>query len=225
MKAAWVIRRFLYTLRVYPKRIARLFTYYFHPFYVKPKFRVLPFMLADCLLIFDIYEILSNILKPNIRPLTDAEILRGSEIFGKSIDFQLVMIDDKARYVVGDKIVAYVSFNTINSYRALPPDIFIHELVHVWQFQNFGSGYIMQALWAQRTKAGYDYTHVNVLDKKTERWYNLESIHQFNGEQQGDLVQDYYRLKMGLRAQWERGFTIRDLGKYEKYVEEIRGYF
>lgn len=230
MKTAWVIRRLLFIIRIYPKRIARLFTYYFHPFYVKPKFRVLPFMLAECLLIFDIYEILSNILKRNIRPLTNAEILRGSEIFGKSIDFQLIMIDDKAHYVVRDKVIAYVSFNTINSHGALPPDIFIHELVHVWQYQNFGAGYIMQALWAQRTKAGYDYTDVTANGglslrgtKQTEGWFEIKSIHQFNAEQQGDLVQDYYRLKTGLRAQWEYHFTMMDLEKYERFMAEIKG--
>ena len=216
MKTAWVIRRLLFIIRIYPKRIARLFTYYFHPFYVKPKFRAFPFMFAECLLIFDIYEILSNVLKRNIRPLTDAEILRGSEIFGKSIDFQLVMIDDKAHYVVRDKVIAYVSFNTINSHGALPPDIFIHELVHVWQYQNFGAGYIMQALWAQRTKEFYNYAY-------TEGWSDLKSIHEFNAEQQGDLVQDYYRLKTGLRAQWQIGFTRMDLVKYEKFIDEIRG--
>ena len=223
MKTAWVIRRLLFIIRIYPKRIARLFSYYFHPFYVKPKFRALPFMLADCLLIFDIYEILSNVLKQNVRPLTDAEILRGSQIFGKSIDFQLVMIDDKAHYVVRDKVVAYVSFNTINSHGALSPDIFIHELVHIWQYQNFGAGYIMQALWAQRTKACYDYTYVIARDKATEGWSNLKSIHQFNAEQQGDLVQDYFRLKTGLRAQWEYHFTMMHLEKYEKFIDEIRG--
>ena len=216
MKTAWVIRRLLFTIRIYPKRVARLFTYYFHPFYVKPKFRAFPFMLAECLLIFDIYEILSNVFKKNIRPLTDAEILRGSEIFGKSINFQLVMIDDKAQYVVRDKVIAYVSFNTINSHGALPPDIFIHELVHVWQYQNFGAGYIMQALWAQRTKACYNYAY-------TEGWSDIKSIHQFNAEQQGDLVQDYYRLKTGLRAQWEYHFTMRDLGKYGRFIDEIKG--
>ncbi len=221
MKTAWVIRRLLFMIRIYPKRVARLFTYYFHPFYVKPKFRAFPFMLAECLLIFDIYEILSNVFKKNIRPLTDAEILRGSQIFGKSIDFQLIMIDDKARYVVRDKIIAYVSFNTINSHGALPPDIFIHELVHIWQYQNFGAGYIMQALWAQRTEAGYDYTYVTANEVRQEGWSDLKSIHQFNGEQQGDLVQDYYRLKTGLKAQWERRFTMKDLGKYERFIAEI----
>ena len=222
MKTAWLIRRLLYIIRIYPKRIARLFTYYFHPFYVKPKFRALPFMLMDCLLIFDIYEILFNILKPNIRPLTDAEILRGAEIFGKNIDFSLVMVDDEAHKAVVGHYIAYVSFNTINSHGGIPPDIFIHELVHVWQYQNFGAGYIMQALWAQSTKAGYNYTDVTANGVRQEGWSDVKSIHQFNAEQQGDLVQDYFRLKTGLRAQWGHRSTMKDLGKYEKFIEEIK---
>lgn len=215
MKTVWAIKRLWYVLRIYPQRLLRLFTYFFHPFYTKPKFRVFPFMLAECLLIFDIYEIISNMLKSNIRPLTEAEILRGSAIFGKSIDYQLVIIDDAAQYVVKDKKIAYVSFNTINSYGALPPDVFIHELMHIWQYQNFGAGYIVQTLWAQRSKAGYNYAY-------TEGWSDFKSIHQFNGEQQADLVQDYFRLKTDSTAYWQKDFTSKDVSKYEKFIEEIR---
>ena len=214
MKRAWLIRRLAFALQSFPKRGWRLLTYYFHPFYSKPKFRALPLMLAECFFFFDVYEILTNIFKKEVRLLTPDEILRGREVFGDSIDLSLVMIDNKAQMMTQSKGIIYVSFNTINSWGHLREDIFIHELVHVWQYQHHGAGYIMKALVAQQTAAGYNYTHEN------EDWHLLDSIYAFNGEQQADLVQDFYRIKKGLKPDWGN-YTQNDLPKYEKFIAEI----
>jgi hypothetical protein len=225
MKREWVIRRIRFAIRQYPKRLKRLFTYYFHPFYTKPKFRAFPFMLAECFFLFDIYEILSNLLKPSARQLTDKEILRGGEIFGKSIDFDVIMMDEKAHLLTRHLNVAYVGFNTINSWGKMRDDILIHELVHVWQYQHFGAGYIINALVAQRSAAGYNYTQATaylIPPESTKKWYEYDSIHQLNAEQQADLVQDYYRLKKGMTAEWEKKFTTHDLDKFGKFIQEIR---
>ena len=216
MKMQWVYRRIKFAIWQFPKRVQWLFTYYFHPFYRKPKFRAFPLMLAECFFFFDLYEIISNLYKKDARPLTKAEILRGYEIFGDSIDYQLVMIDAQAELVTKSLGVAYVSFNTINSWGKMSADILIHELVHVWQYQHFGAGYIANALVAQNTKEGYNYT-----DLKLSHWHEADSIHSFNGEQQGDLVRDYYRLKTGLTSEWG-GHTVKDLPKFEKFINEIR---
>ena len=226
MKKAWVIRRIGFAIRQYPKRLKRLFTYYFHPFYTKPKLRAFPFILAECFFLFDLYEIISNIIKPDVRLLTEEEILRGGKIFSKSIDFDIVMIDEKARLLTRHLNVAYVGFNTINSWGKMREDILIHELVHVWQYQHFGAGYIINALVAQRSAAGYNYTQATaylVQPESSTKWYEYDTIHRLNAEQQADLVQDYYRLKKGLTAEWEKKFTVRDIDKFEKFINEIRG--
>ncbi len=224
MKKDWVIRRMVFAIRQYPTRLKRLFTYYSHPFYTKPKFRAFPFIFAECFFLFDMYEISSNIIKPSVRPLSKKEILRGSEIFGNSIDFDLVMIDEKAQLLTKQLNVAYVGFNTINSWGKLREDILIHELVHIWQYQHFGAGYIINALVAQKSEAGYNYTKAThyLTPPEGAKWYDYDTIHQLNGEQQADLVQDYYRLKKGFKAEWEVTFTGRDLDKFEKFIEEIR---
>lgn len=217
MKKAWAYRRIKFAIHQTPTRFKRLFTYFFHPFYQKPKFRALPFMLAECFFVFDIYEIVTNLYKKNTRLLTKAEILRGGEVFGNSIDFELVMVDTRAEVMTKKLGVIYVSFNTINSWGDLRDDIFIHELVHVWQYQKFGAGYIIKALVAQRTPEGYNYTALNHVDC----WHDADTIHAFNGEQQADLVQDFYRLKRGLKSDWGE-HSKEDLGKFGKFIDEIR---
>jgi hypothetical protein len=59
----------------------------------------------------------------------------------------------------------------------------IQETVHVWQNQNGGTDYMLEAILAQQT-AGYGYEDDIFLKNKT--WYLL------NPEQQGQLIQDAY---------------------------------
>lgn len=217
MKKQWVYRRIKFAVKQSPQRWWRLLTYYFHPFYQKPKFRALPLMLADCFWVFDIYEIISNLYKTNARPLTPAEILRGREVLGDSIDWRLVMLDTRATLLTRKLGVIYVSFNTINSWGEMRDDIFVHELVHIWQYQKFGAGYIANALVAQRTSEGYNYTQCRYLDI----WHEADTIHLFNAEQQADLVQDFYRIKKGLKSDWGN-HTKADLDKFERFINEIR---
>ncbi|MCI5058179.1 MAG: hypothetical protein MRY83_18855 [Flavobacteriales bacterium] len=61
----------------------------------------------------------------------------------------------------------------------------IHELTHVWQFENIGIRYIPQALYAQHfTKDKYDYGGKSAL-------FNRQLL-DFNVEQQAEIAKDYY---------------------------------
>ena len=46
--------------------------------------------------------------------------------------------DETAKIVCRAHHIYYVSFFTINSWKPFRSDIFIHEMMHVWQFQNVG---------------------------------------------------------------------------------------
>jgi hypothetical protein len=218
MPVPYIIRRFTFALSQYPKRVLRLVTYVFSPFYHwrngGSMLRSFPILLSDCLFVLDIYETVCPFFKKNIRPLTEREILRGYAIFGDSIDYQLVRMDECAKYLTRSRGVIYVSGNTINSWGAMPDDILIHELVHVWQYQKFGAGYISCALKAQGSPSGYNYAD-------REGWHLKPSILNFNAEQQGDLVQDYFRMKNGARANWGH-VTKADLPFMEKYIAELK---
>lgn len=91
----------------------------------------------------------------------------------------------------GDR--AFTLFHTIN----LPAsghhsrgnlDLLVHEMVHVYQFEQVGTVYIRQALNAQKT-GGYSYGGWEQLVKDRQ---NGQRFQCYNREQQGQMAQDYY---------------------------------
>jgi hypothetical protein len=200
-KLTWLFRRTVFSLVQTPARIKRVVTVWYAPFYrnypASVKLQALGLLLLDLFYLFDMIEIGNNLVRSHIRTLTGIEILRGSKMFGKSLDLRLVLLDKRSMPVKRGFAYAFVTFNTINCWKPMPPDVFIHELTHVWQYQNFGAGYIAAALYAQRTPAGYNYTY-------TEGWHLSENLLDFNAEQQADLIQDAYRMQMQQYAQWYR---------------------
>ena len=198
-KFYWFIRRLRFSLLQTPHRIARLFTIWSMPFYqiypISVKINAFLMALLDLFFLFDMIEITNNLVRPHIRTLTEIEILRGSKMFGTSLDFSLVLLDKRSAPVKRGFAYAFVTFNTINCWKPIPADVFIHELTHVWQYQNFGAGYIPAALWAQKSPGGYNYAY-------TEGWYLSTNLFEFNAEQQADLIQDAYRLQNRQSVQW-----------------------
>ena len=65
------------------------------------------------------------------------------------------------------------------------PDVLVHECCHVWQYQHFGSRYVMEALAAQASADGYDWQAG--LDHGAITWRDL------NREQQAQFIQDAWR--------------------------------
>ena len=74
----------------------------------------------------------------------------------------------------------------------------VHELVHVWQYQKFGSLYIALALQAQFSAERYDYGGLHQLIRKQ----GIPFAYAFNFEQQAEVVEDFYRSKQNLPLQW-----------------------
>ena len=217
MKMRWLLRRLFFIFKQTPQRVWRFLTFYNHRFYkIYPpsvKWVVAGLLLADLLFVFDIVEILSNLFSPNSRLLTAIEIQRGQAVFGKSIDFKLVMYDKRSILVKRGMAHAYVTFNTINAWRPIRADIFVHELTHIWQYQNFGAGYIAAALAAQRTAAGYNYTF-------TEGWHE-GSFFDLNAEQQADFVQDNYLKRKGFYPQWSKARLVMDSDVHDRFLGEL----
>ncbi len=163
-----------------------------------------------------IYQTFAEIIKFNTRPLSSREIEVAKTVFEDSLNYELIRWDKKAYFGAKKNKIAYVSFHTVNSWGDLRADIFIHELVHVWQYERMGAVYIPRALAAQKTEAGYNYGGVEAL-----KIHQHKGLSAFNLEQQADIIADYFRIKNDMRPEWGKGKKA-DLPLYEVYVSEIR---
>lgn len=87
----------------------------------------------------------------------------------------------------------------------------IHELTHVWQYQQYGWRYLFQALWAilRHGPQAYQVGGEETLIKARQAGARFND---FNREQQGELTRGYYvRIKKGESVQ-----------AWEGYVQEIK---
>ena len=176
------------------------------------------FFLLDVLAVGEIYETLADIVKFNTRPLTADERILVDEIFNGTINAKRIRIDEVSFLGPSSHHFAYVSFYTINSWGPMSDATFVHELVHVWQYEEMGSVYIPRALKAQLSQDGYDYGGLANLLKAV---HNGQGLSQFNLEQQGDILADYHRLRSGHQTRWGLSGE-EDLWVYEKLLSDIR---
>ncbi|MEL7219700.1 MAG: hypothetical protein AAGJ93_00195, partial [Bacteroidota bacterium] len=178
----------------------------------------LPYFILDILAVPEVYETLADWIKWNTRPLTRSEIALLDPLFGNSIDYWRVRIDERAFLGPPQLHICYVSFYTINAWRPMRPDLLIHEAVHVWQFQQMGSVYIPLALQAQFSKEGYNYGGAPRVVNWARRSARLLD---FNLEQQADLVADYWRLQYDLPPHWGPAGQA-DLPFYAYFVDQLQ---
>ena len=125
-------------------------------------------------------------------PLTHQQISIARRVFHDALDYGNIYVDDKARIGLHKWAHAYVSFRIINCKDKLRDDVFIHELVHAWQYQNFGSMYIGRALVNHTTQSPYDYGGIEVL---YEGMIAGKQLIEFTFEQQGEIIQHYYAIE------------------------------
>lgn len=174
-------------------------------------------LLGDLIGLPDIYQILSVWLKPASRPLLAAETEAARSLFGDQLPYSRIWVDETARLGPRQYHFCYVSFNLINSWGGMPLPVLIHELVHVWQYNRYGSPYLLRALGAQYSAEGYHYGGVTGLQQAREEAAGLEY---FNYEQQAAIVEDYVRLSKGLPLRWA-GATAEQLGLYASFVRSL----
>jgi hypothetical protein len=150
-------------------------------------------------------------LKFNSRSLSDRELKMAKSVFGDSINYDLVRVDNWSFLNLVNGRRPFVSLNTINTWGEIEDKILIHELVHVWQYQNDGLIYALESLAAQNSEAGYDYSFPG--------WQSERSIFNFNREQQASIVEDYFFLK----EQESKGIKSAEfnIGDYAKFVAEM----
>lgn len=110
--------------------------------------------------------------EPPGRSLTEEEIAAAREVFGDSIDYDAVRIKEgdaglfslpnDRPFVFGNTIylkerAVLRDFSEGSEAYLAAKGLFIHEMMHVWQYQNGGSDYIAESLYGQYFGHEYDW--------------------------------------------------------------------
>ncbi|HBY98940.1 MAG TPA: hypothetical protein DEP84_34165, partial [Chloroflexi bacterium] len=156
----------------------------------------------------EIYETVADFIKFNTRTLTDAEVRKASAVFGDSINYRLVRVDEAAVLGPAFSKREYTSFHTINGWGRMTDDILMHELTHVWQYEHAGAIYMPQAIHAQIWGAGYNYGGAAGLQAAKAAG---QRITDFNREQQAQIVQDFSNMRQ----------SDPDIALYASFVEQV----
>ncbi|MFJ2453345.1 type VI secretion system Vgr family protein [Pseudomonas protegens] len=131
------------------------------------------------------------------RALTEGEITLAKRVFGDSIDYDKVRLRDEdyvpwqgKNYVMAPNGHIYFGedLRGVADWSLLPADergLFIHEMTHVWQHQHGVNVLLVGAYQQAKQFLIGDQYQYQVEPGKTLKDYNIE--------QQGDIVRDYYQ--------------------------------
>lgn len=174
----------------------------------------------------------------HVRPLRDWEVAHARLVFGDSLDYHSVVVhegvfwtdtvsrlDRWVRHIPPPPaytpnaitIANHCFFPIILPHNELESDHWrysfgwlIHELTHVWQYQNEGWSYLIGALAAHLTLGtrAYDFGGAAGLALANARGRSLSS---FNPEQQGAILQTYC----------DRRRDAGDVSDWLPYVNEL----
>ena len=146
-------------------------------------------------------EVGEAVLHSDVRGLTAQEREIAEEYFGDKIDLDRVTINENSVLSAANGFFPgnsnsrpFVVGNTINFPNGLDLSsagqrgTFIHELAHVWQFQTT-HGIQVQIQGAQLASDPSNY------DIDTSQLDDPQNFHDFNIEQQAEVVQGYYLLQ------------------------------
>ncbi|WP_440948444.1 hypothetical protein ACSAZL_09560 [Methanosarcina sp. T3] len=160
-----------------------------------------------------VMDLFWQIIKPGTRKLTSLEEQEARTVFGDSINYRQVRIDEHSLIArIGAKIknssgMGIAIFHTINFNKKIKTSSgnsdmkwLIHELAHVSQMEHIGSKYLVEAFHAQATEGyGYDLgTKPHFCD--------------YNREQQASIAADYYIACI----------SGRSTALYDMYIRELQ---
>lgn len=128
------------------------------------------------------------------RPLNDDEKDASKQVHAPGlIPYHLVRVDENSILTRINGMVPFVSFHIIHyPGTSLDPDVAVHELTHVAQYEHVGAVYTIEALYAQNIGVGYNYGNLADAINDGKRFSD------FNREQQASICEDYYSARNGL---------------------------
>lgn len=155
------------------------------------------------------------------RVMTQWEIREARRVFGDAIDYSVVTVSEGSLEAHIGTIGGYA--RVVGNTMYFPPGtssnmaLMIHELTHVWQYQTIGWQYAPLAILVHASpwSEGYNYSEPgktpaqSLIDARARG----KRLQDYNMEQQGDIVRDYYiRLRNG-----------DDTSAWDPFIADIRG--
>ncbi len=178
----------------------------------------------------EIVDLLGQIFKFTTRELTSDEITIAGSVFGNTVDYKQVRVDEhslistigayfKKASGMGVTLFHTINFNKKVNVTAGSADAgwLVHEMTHVWQYEHVGAQYLGEAIHAQAT-AGYVYgTSESYTDDGNgavlaRRRGEGATFASFNREQQGDIASHYYMRRSNT-------LPITD---WQPYIDDLR---
>ena len=208
----------------FPCRFMRLMKHFFsykkesgshflHTIWIWPLELVL--LCFDLLGLPDLWLQIQVLLFREIRLLNQYERKIITDFYGENGFLDEVWMNPRDLFGFKRFALAFVLHNTINYDRTISDGVLIHEFMHVIQYQKVGSPYILRALLAQNSKAGYQYGGPEQLYHNMIRGQSLWS---YNYEQQAQIMQDYYKLK----SKASGSLPVMELSSYELLLRELK---
>lgn len=143
------------------------------------------------------------------KKLTSEEIKLLRKIFFSSIDYAKVIIKAGNSHLLSISGRAFVMGNTVYMPKQnYSVSLLVHEMVHVWQYQNQGYEYISKSLWGQYLGEGYSFA------KGIEGGKHWDEL---NPEQQASLI-EYAYIDGFFNAQGRK--FIYEEKNYTTYLED-----
>lgn len=159
-------------------------------------------------------------LLASYRPMTDGEIATARLIYGNTFDYSRVYFSQESLsndiiFAIQDWNLdpssedsrAFVTNSLVNfdiNDGPLSNATMIHELCHVWQFQETGPFYMAEAVHAQEWGDGYNYGYTNSANGNggeddlegvftdNPGFTAAQAFEEFNREQQAEIIEHYY---------------------------------
>lgn len=167
---------------------------------------------------------LGDALSADKRGLTDGEKTEARRVFGSSLNHGDVVLADATIFsrIISGRALAVTPLQTIyfpsgqlqkdysssSDYNAGMP-LLIHELTHCWQTQH-GVSVLEKVFTAAHGRSAYPYSPDEMKTKK--------SFSEFNTEQQGDIMRDYYVKLSNPDFKADHPLEL-----YEPFVAEVQG--
>lgn len=169
------------------------------------------FLYQGLLTISNVEQILG--LEAKASKLTKQQLVDLEKVFLNSVDFTKVIVKAGNSHLLTISNRAFVMGNTIYIPKeTYTMSLLVHEMVHIWQYQNGGYSYMSKSLKGQYLGEGYDFVK-GIEGGKT--WFEL------NPEQQASLIEHAYTS--GFFHGQSREFIYWGRN-YTNYLEEALGY-